>query len=388
MRGHLLTAATAFGLGVAVTLLVSQDGESRSGARGGARGGAAGGTPRPDVSAETARLEERLERSETERTRLAAEVDRLKRTLAAHEARERTGDEVVRQPGDPRFRYPETEVALRGLDWDGTGEAVARLMPLLSEAVDVMQGKRELRPELFGEITRWSGPLYTHGSQLNEREVAWSHPSALANLIHATLSKAGHPLGKQQEDDLYRIGLLYVEQDQRRRAGYGDETLRLRRMIDAVRLQDRFYAEVEPILTTEQKAVLYPPGVRGVVQLDIFAGSLVWEQNLDRIVHKDRAELRQRVTEAHAEKLELRDEVRPVLAAVVKEWEAALPDTYVFAEPDALRHQKMEYAERVLFTAQRQAALLEALLARAPLGKEERRRVLEQGRVLEPFLRR
>lgn len=388
MRGHLLTAAAAFGLGVAVTLLVSQNGESRSGARGGARGGAAEGTPRPDVSAETVRLEEQLEKSETERTRLAAEVESLKRTLQEQESGKRTTETEARNPGDPRFRYPQTEAALRGLDWDGTGEAIARLMPLLSEAVGVMHGKRQLRPELFGEITRWSGPLYTHGSQLDERKVAWSHPSALANLIHATLRKAGHPLGKQQEDDLYRVGLLYVEQDERRRAGYAEETLRLRRMIDAVRLQDRFYAEVEPILTTAQKAVLYPPGVRGVVQLDIFAGSLLWEQNLDRVVHKDRAELRSRVTEFHAEELALRDEVRPVLAAVVKEWEAALPDTYVFAQPDALRNQKMEYAERVLFTAQRQAALFEALLARAPLNKEERRRVLEQGQVLEPFLRR
>jgi hypothetical protein len=385
MRGHLLTAAVAFGLGVAVALLLSGDrGETRSGARGVARDGAR----RTAVPAETVRLEEQLEQSEADRARLEAKVASLKRELEAQEQKERAPARADRRPGGPRFHYPETEVALRSLDWEGTGEAIAKLMPLLSEAAAVVHGKKEMRPELIGEITRWSGPLYTHAFKLDEKDVAWSHPAALVNLIHATLKKAGPPLGKRQEDDLYRIGLLFLEQDRQRRATYNDETPRLRKMIDEVRLQDRFYAEVETILTAEQKAALHPPGVSGIVQLDVFAGSILWEEQLDRVPHMDRRELRERAFEMHADGLKLRDEVRPALATLVKEWEAALPDTYVFAEPDAVRKEKMEYADRVNFTAVRQAALFEALLARVPLNSDERRRVIEQGQVLVPFLRR
>jgi hypothetical protein len=386
MRRHVLTAAGAFGLGVAVTLLLSGNGgEPRTGARS-----AAPRTAERGIAGEALRLEERLEKSRAEKAKLEETVEILTRRLEAYESGERGAARSTRprKPGGPRFVYAETEKALRVLNWDETAEAVAKLMPLLSEAAAVVDGKQELRPELFGEITRWSGPLFTHALKLEERDVEWSHPSVLVNLIHATLEKAGRPLGEQQEDELYRIGLRFIEQDQRRRAAHTDETLRLRQMIDEVRLQDRFYAEVDTILTQEQKAILHPPGVTGVVQLDVFAGSIIWEQNLDRVPHKDRAELCKRVTEMHAEELELRAEVRPVLAAVVKEWEAALPDTYVFAEPDAVRNEKMEHADRVLFTAARQAALFEALLARAPLNAEERRRVREQDQVLVPFLHR
>jgi hypothetical protein len=381
MRGRAFTAAVAFALGVAVTLLVSGNGdEPRTAARR--------ATPRAAESEATVRIEERLRESETERVRLQTQVETLERELLeARAARERARAETAGPSGGPRFRYPETDAALRGLDWTGTGEALAKLMPLLSEAVDVIHGKRPLRPELFGEITRWSGPLYTHGSKLDERDVAWSHPSALANLIHATLVKAGQPLGRRQEDDLYRIGLLYVEQDQLRRAGYADgETLRLRRLIDAVRLQDRFYAEVEKILTTEQKAVLYPPGVRGIVQLDVFAGSLVWEQRLDRVSFKDRAELRERMVETFAAEFKLRD--RRILACLVEQWDSKLPDSYLLVEPDAVRKEKMEYADQVNQMANLQQRLLELLLDRpAELNAEERRRVLEWDRVLMPYWR-
>ena len=71
---------------------------------------------------------------------------------------------------------------------------------------------------------------------------------------------------------------------------------------------DRAYAAIAPILNDAQRAVLYPPGVRGVIGLDIFAGSITWDEHWDPMPHAGRAGLREVVTAGYCEYL------RPELA--------------------------------------------------------------------------
>jgi hypothetical protein len=386
-----LVAATAvgFGLGLLVALLFIGGHGGRANIPRSPGGGRA--APSAQVSEEEATVpREKLNESEARVASLQAEVEVLTRRLESREEAARRRPPHGEGRG-PRFVYSETERGLRAADWKEAGEALNRLMPLLSEVVEVTHGRKELRAELWGDIWRWLGPVITQAVKLEREGVPWSHPSVLVNLIHATLRQAGRPLTEAQEEELYRIGLRFVEEDGRRRAGYGEETLRLRQMVEEVRIQDRLYAAAAAILNEEQRAVLYPPGVRGVVGLDIFSGGTVWDEQFERLPHgEDRAGLREQAVAKHRRQLGLRAELEPVLRVVVGEWEAALPEDWVLDEPDPFRRADpdLERSDRILFAATRQLKLYEALLSQAPLNEEERRRVLEHDRVYVPFLQR
>jgi hypothetical protein len=290
----------------------------------------------------------------------------------------------------PRFVHAGVEDGLRAADWREAGRSLARLMPLLSEAADVAHGRRPMRAALWGEILQWLGPLVTEAIRLEEAGVPWSSPSVLANLVHATLREAGQPLDAAQEDSLLAVSLRFAEEDAARRASCGAAAPRLRQLIDETRIQDRFFADVEPLLRDAQRAVLYPPGVRGVVGLDVFSGATVWDEKLERLPHAGRDALRGAAAKRHASALVLRPELQPHVEAAVAEWEHALPDSFVLGEPDpaAADDIDMESSVRVLFAAERQLALYERILAAAPLLDEERERLLAHEKVLVPMLTR
>jgi len=384
-----VAAFAGFALGASVTLLLSSDGDGDArAARGGERAESMG-RGEPFAPAEVADLRERLERSEREREALQRALDAASPAAVSPEAAgEPAGSPRPRKGAGARFAFAGSGKPIETLDWDEAGLATANLMPLLVEAADVTLGRREMRPQLWGDITRTFAPIITHAVQLQAAGVDWGHPFALANLVHATLREAGEPLDAEQEEALHRIAIRFREEDDRRRGGYGAETLQLRKTLDEMRIQDRFHAEVESLLRPAQKAILHPPVVKGISNLDVFSGGVVWDQKLERIVHADRAELRQRLTESAMKELGLRAAVQPSLALLVGEWEAALPDEFVGEEPDAIRKGEMERTARVAFSATRQAAFFDALLAQAPLDEAERRRVVGYGKVFVPYLER
>ena len=381
MRSHALVAVLAFGLGVAVALLAKgQGGDARAG-----RAEPPGAAPAPPHArtAEEARLKETL----LEREREIADLRHRVETLEAGGAPAEREAAVPAPPkaGGPRFLYDSVEKGLRAGNWSEAGAATARLMPLLSEAVEITHGRRPMRAEFWGDITTNLGPIVTLALKLEEEGVDWSHPSVLANLVHATLREAGHPLDEAQEDALDRIGLRFIAEDGRRRAAYGDATPALRRLLESHAMQDRFFAEADALLSDGQRGVLWPPGVKGVVGLDVFSGSTVWDEKLVRLTHGDRADLRARMHAEVMRELEPGAGAEAVLQQLVGEWEASLPDAFL-AEPDAAQKADvdMEPTERVRLAATKQLALFEALLARAPLDDEARRRILEEERVLIP----
>jgi hypothetical protein len=377
MRGVAIVGVISFGLGVAVALLV-----------GGRDRGRSERAPAPPAGTvpEVAILEARLRESEAANAALRSRLE-AHAPAEVGEAPEGAGAPGTRDRG-PRFVDAAGEAALRAVDWQQAGEAVARILPLLSEASEVAHGKRELRAALFGDITRWFGPIITEAIKLEQAGVPWSSPSVLANLVHATLVEAGEPLDAAQQEALGAIGSRHWEEDARRRASYGETTPRMRRMVEEARMIDRFFAEVDPIFDHAQRAALYPPGVRGIVGLDVFGSSSVWDEKLGRIRYADRAGLRAAAMEAHARDLGLRAEILPHLESAVGEWERALPDAFVAHEADAAAKGdvKMERSDRVLLAAERQWALYESLLARAPLLDEERARIVAQDTVLVPLL--
>ncbi len=387
MRTHLLVALVAFGLGVVAAMLLGRG--------GGTAGGAEARAPEPPPA--SLATEVRLRESEARNERLEAKIEALERAQAAAVA---GGGRDAQEPGTdvqgageearrgPRFVFPGAELGLIAVDWHVTGNAMAKLMPLLSEAADVAHGRREMRAALWGDILQQFGPIVTEAIKLEGAGGSWSSPSFLANLVHATLAEAGEPLDAEQEEALEAIGLRHLDEDGQRRTRFGEATPLLRQRIEEARGQDRFFAEVEPILRDAQRAVLYPPGVRGVTGLDVFSGANVWDEHLARLKHTDRAGLRAAATAAHTKDLGLRAELLTHLEGVVGERERGLPDGFVFHEADAAARDdvKMEPYDRVMLAADRQLALYEALLARAPLLDAEKERILAHEQVLVPLL--
>ncbi len=382
MRSRALVAVVAFGLGVAVTLLVKAGREPAA--------GRAARAPEPPVDSYA--REAQLREIEARNRELSAELESLKQESLRRDqtAAGGAGEPATDAPSQrgPRFLFPGAEAGLGVVDWKVTAEAIAKLLPLLSEAADVSNGKREPRPALFGDIMLQFGPVVTEAIKLDQAGIPWSSPSFLANLVHATLREAGQPLDAKQEEALEAIGFRHADEDTRRRAGYGETAPRMRQMVDEARMLDRFFAEVDPILADAQRAVLYPPGVRGIVGLDVFGSSSVWDEKLGRLKHEGRAGLRTAATAAHTKELGLRPELRPAVEGIVADWEHALPDAFVLyqASAAAASDVKMETSDRVLLAADRQLALYEALLARVPLLDEEKQRILEREEVLVPLL--
>jgi len=383
-----LAAVLAFGAGVAGTLLFLRgDGPAPAAER---KADARDALPAEVRGIDGTLAERRAENEELKRT-----VVELERRLRVFEAEGRAGAPEERpakrdERVGPRFVYPRSERVIRSVDWGAAGEAAATLMPLLTEAVNAAHGREKARAELWGEIMTALGPIYTTAITVEQGGVPWAHPSVMANLVYATLREAGQPLSDAQEDALDRLGMRFLEEDTRRREGYGEATPKLRRMLEQSILQDRFYADVRGILNDAQEAVLYPPGVRGVVGLDVFSGAGTWDEHLERLPHEDRADLRQRVHGLVMKELKLRPELGDAVKALVAEWETSLPDAFVLAEPDRARlaDVDMEPSARVRFAAGRQLALFEAMLARLALDEEERARLIGADDVLVPILRR
>lgn len=375
------TALVSFGLGVALTLLVTGDRSSRTEGR---RAEGRGGFSAPEQGVE--RLPAPLREKEAENAALREQVEELRRQLATGQETEET--QPAPRSEAPRFVYAVSEEGLRAGNWIELGKATASLMPLMSEAVAVSQGKQTLRPALWGDIMREVGPIVTAAIAMGKAGVRWSHPSVTVNLIHSTLLEAGQPLNERQEQALDQLGRRYVEEDDRRLASYGEGTLALSQRIDDVRLLDRLYADVKGILDEAQRVVLWPPGVAGVAGLDIFAGSMSWDEHWWPLPHADRAGLGAAMSAVLFEHLKLRWELKPQVTEIITAWESGLPEAFVLHEPTPARrlNKDFEVAARILFSADRLAELFGALLAQAPLTSEERERILAFDGALVPIL--
>ncbi|MHC4955606.1 MAG: hypothetical protein ACYTGZ_17280 [Planctomycetota bacterium] len=382
----IFTALVSFGLGVAVTFLFVERPNSRSTAR---RGEAAGsydaGSSAP---ARLAEAEEREARLQETVTGLRKQLDEYAEREAGAAAKAKAIARATE--GGPRYVYNATDATLRKVDWKSTGKAMAELMPLLSEAAAVTENKVKMRPELWGEITTSIGPVITAYVRLSEDGVDWSHPSVLVNVVHATLLHAGQPLNADQEEQLDRIGMEFVESETRRAASYGRKTPELKKLIDTSVQQEQLYVRVRTILHAAQLAALYPEGVRGVVSLDVFSGGNVWNDKIERIDHTGRESLRQACLEKHVAEHKLRAELVEALKPIIAEWEAGLPDEFVLAKatPAQIMDPDLTRAGRAMIAAKRQLALYEAVLARVPLNDSERKRLLGADELFVPVMHR
>ncbi|MHC4849352.1 MAG: hypothetical protein ACYTEG_12975 [Planctomycetota bacterium] len=349
--------------------------------------------PRQQSDSETAELA--AARAET--TRLRGELKRLRTSARVAEsnaaAASRPADAPFEAGGEPakargpRFTDPKSDPTIRKVSWKPAGDALTKLMPLLSEANEVAYGRKPMRNELWGEIMASIGPIITVAIELETNGVSWSHPTVQLNLLDATLSSASKPLVEQQVAPIQAIGLQSVDADARRKESYGANVTAVRKRLDKSNSQGQLFAAVEPILTAEQKAVLWPAGVRGIVALDVFSAASVWDEHLEHLAHTGRESLRQSVSNGLAKHMGLRAELGPQLLQVVTEWEQRFADEFLLARSTkvVIGDVKMNGTARVLATAEAQARLLAAILTRLPLNAVEKQKLIDLDMVYVPL---
>ncbi|MGH7162598.1 MAG: hypothetical protein ACREID_03865, partial [Planctomycetota bacterium] len=343
------------------------------------------------LETENEALGRKLSALESENAELRARAAKAPGTPAAPPVPPAAPADSLRRP---RFVYTGAEKALDAIDWSVTGEAIAKITPLLHEMAASIAEGRPLPPSV-GEIQRWNGPLVTQALTLSNSGVegtgvngAFTHPSVLVNSIHATLLKAGRPLDPAQEEALGAVGLRFLEEDRDRLAAYGDATFALKKLIDETTLKDRFFVEVDALLREEQREALHPASMRGRLQTDLFSSGIVWLQFAGPTPAPDRATFAARCASKLAEHLELDVAARNALEPVAAAWAGAFPDAYWNVAGDPLSLSGMMTVERVEAAARQTLALFESLPSRLALTSGQAEALRDLLRVPVPYLER
>lgn len=333
-------------------------------------------------------LARQLEQERSAREAAETEVARLKRerdqTAAGGEG---TGAAAARTGKGPRFTYPEVDAALQRVNWTEVGESVHNMGPLLKELAEhLAEGKGY--PQRVGEIQRWNGPLLTAALGLSKDGIpgtgangSFTHPAVLVNMVVATLENAGLPLDGAQLERLARLGTAYVAEDDRRLKSYGPDTLALEKLIGEVRLKDRFYAEIDALVTHEQREALHPEAIRGRVGIDLFSSGLVLSTTGMSVRFGTRPELVERLVQEAASHFRIKagEPEAALFSRAAADWVQSLPEAWLMEPLDAMARgsqdlpgsvgmptrRMLEAAERTLDLYRR---LLDQLAADSPLA--------------------
>lgn len=342
--------------------------------------------------AELERARTALAAEKAARAKLEHRLERLAADQPAGPAAEKRAKEPPPAEADakrPRFVYAGTSDALRALDWKTIGESTYALPPLLDELRDAVQNGREI-PSSVGQIQRWNGPLIGEALKLQARDVPgtglngkFTHPSMLVNVIYATLAQSPVPLSEDQQRQLDEIGLRFVEEDMRREASYGPTTLALRKVVEETALKDRFFADVDGMLTQEQRNVLHPPEARGYTTGDLFSSGLVWAQLVRPLPIRDRADLEKQAIQVVMTSFDLPEDARPTVESLVAKWSAGMSDEFL-AEPMTTAVQmRIMRVDRIEKVARLTLDLLDSLTGQLAFTDEQKANIAATVRV--PF---
>lgn len=281
----------------------------------------------------------------------------------------------------PRYVPEALRESFGKVDWGEAGHAIAQMTPVI-DGLAKSVGAGQPLPTNVGDIQKWNGSLVTLALTLERDGVegegvngAFTHPFVVANLAHAALRDAGAPLDGRQEEALAAAATRFLDEDRRRVAGYGEETLAFRRIVEECELKDRFFAELDAIVNERQREILHPEATRGRVALDVFSSGVVWAQFVTPLGARSADELRTNGTRLLAQSLGIEPE--STLAPFVDEWVRGFPPGYLEAAPDPLSRRHWFPLERVRIAARRQLALFEAIAQGLPLTPDQRSKLKE-----------
>ncbi len=292
----------------------------------------------------------------------------------------------------PRFVYGPLESALRAMDWETVGASLHAMPPLLEQLADAMLNGKEM-PASVGEIQRWNGPLITQALTAQRAGVpgtsvngAFTHPALVANMVYAALQKSSVPLSDDQIQTLDTLGRRYADEDARRLAAYPAGTLELRKVIEECELKDRFFAEVDSMLTDAQRDQLRPAGARGYLGMDLFSSGLVWATVARPRPFPDLPQLEAMIVSEIQREYGVAEASLPVVQEIVGRAVQALGTEYLAVTTTQGGGMRMIPITRVRPAAKVALAVREAILQRIPLDDAHRAIVMADTEVVVPYL--
>jgi hypothetical protein len=300
-----------------------------------------GGPTLGDDRTRIALLEKQLEAERTLAARLEQKVTSLEEEKVALEAAAAAAGRKPSEDG-PKYPFPAHAEAFADVKWGEMGDAVFHMGPLLAELADSMR-KGEGLPSSIGDLQRWNGPLLTTGLELNRKGVpgtgvngSFTHPSVLVNMVHSALIAGGQPLDEAQSQQVGKIGRAYAAEDERQRAAFDEHTLGIEKVVAEARLKERFYAELDALLTPAQRDVLHPEAVRGRASLDLFSSGLVLAQVCRAVRFATREELAQELVKIARVHFQVGDDQIGILQEEAARWAQSFDQAWLFEPPDAL----------------------------------------------------
>lgn len=328
-------------------------------------------------------------------TVLRAELDTARRALDAEKERRKGAEEenatlrtqvaALREaatkgiaPDAPavskgvRYGYDRYKKTLEAIDWDVAGDAITHITPILEALVNARAAGKPLPPSI-GNLQRYNGPLVTAALTASQNGVpgtgvngAFTHPAMLANMVYATLLKAGTPLSEAQEKKLKALADDFVREDEQRMGSYDESALGLQKLLDETALKDRLFAAIDALLTDAQRSVLHPEVVRGRTSADLFSSGVIWGTVIRPARFTSAEQLSGVLTRQIVARYQVPEDQRSTVEDLAGEWLKSFPSSYLDAPADALTSAGHYEIGRVRTAAERQLVFFQRLLDRLP----------------------
>lgn len=294
---------------------------------------------------------------------------------------------------------------IAGMSWEEAGEAAAKMVPLLEDLAGAFSGGKGVDQSIGIKIFQHNQKLQTVAVNAIAAKVpgggengAFTHPTVAINLIHSALKQAGVPVDEKQAERLREFGDRYLEDDARRFAGYNEETFELQKLIDECALKDKMFADIDGILTPEQRDVLHPESIRGRLGIDIYSSGTIWYGVSKAVDFTTRENLAEGVVELYKERGNLTDDEVALVRGAAKEWAEGFTDAFLRASDDPLAWKSHREAgagmlagwqkiEQARVAAQHQLALNKMLYELVGSDEEKTRQVRRDIRVYIPLKR-
>lgn len=243
----------------------------------------------------------------------------------------------------PRFAFAQYEI-LDAIDWSAVAKVLADAIPAADEfGAAVAKGDKAAGMKAMTRLQATQMPLMTLMDPLEGQLPgtgpmgAFTGPAFLVNAVAATLAATGNPLTADQSQALERIGKDFVAEEERRLASYTETTFQLRREIDEGDLRRRLVDAIRAALAPQQRAALWPDGVRDRGGLDILSDGCLLGAICRPILWTDLDDLADRTTTAVLKQMDLGDERRAAVRAIVAAWAKSLPASALEATDDPAR---------------------------------------------------
>jgi hypothetical protein len=219
-----------------------------------------------------------------------------------------------------------------------------------------------------------------------DANLAFTHPTVVANLIRATLALLEDPLSRDQEVAIRTLAEVWALESEAAFAALPRYAPHLECVLADLEAKVRFQAAVKDVLTASQRRALYFPTTEDRVDLDMLSPGILFPRLARHLVHaptKERLEQGLVIALFNVAGVEVED-LGPY-EWIGREWLAAIPEVLQprpWYDPDA-HFPKVEVARRWLA---QQVEAIHRVLGVGLLTEEQARSMCEITRLICPRL--